>query len=73
MLRKDHEYETPIESNYYQKDLHKTNLKGPDNNQIPTSYTQHMSETNSSMNCINQNNTIKASTSKKKFGQFHFF
>ena len=66
MLEIDYEYETPIVSNYYKNDFHKTNLKGPDNNQIPTSYTQHINETNSNMNRIKQNTTIKASPSKEQ-------
>ena len=51
------EYETPIESNYYQNTANISNLNEPNTSQSTVNYTPHVIDTISNMNNIDQNTT----------------
>ena len=58
MLKTELEYEPPIESSYYQKEINSSNPQDSDNNQETTKYTPHLIETNSNIGATR--NTPKA-------------
>ena len=65
MLSIEHEYGTPIESNFQQNDHTKLYLQELCNNQDKTNYTPQIIENNSSMINIYQSTTNKVSKPKE--------
>ena len=70
MLQIENEYETPIESNYYQNN--KNHFQNSDNTQSITENTEeHLKEVQRETIYI-RIQQIKYSYEKKKIGQYHF-
>ena len=72
MFKIEHEYETPIDSNYYQYEIISSILHKPDNNQKTTNYTPYVIETNSFMKKIYQKTTNQILPPNEEIGQYHF-
>ena len=70
MFQIENEYETPIESNYYQNNYN--NLQNPDNVQEKIDYTEQELKGSSSTNNIYQNASNKIQLPKEKIWTMPF-
>ena len=72
MLQVENEYETPIESKYYQNNENFGNCKKADNTQNVTDYTEQEPKGSSSTNKIYHNTANKIQPPRKNIGKSHF-
>ena len=72
MLYIKNEYETPINSSFYQNNRNNSNPEEPKHNQITINYTAQAFGTNSNINKLYQNTTNKTQPPKEKNEKFHF-